>query len=332
MNGTSKHANDACLLFDDEPVESKRGVVRRMMTPTRCEEPVLVPERSWEIDAWCGDPGASVLQDIDGTCHLWYMLKYADGDAEPTAPLSLVAELDEKTRADFASMKRYILCYARSQDGIHWEKPDCGIFEYGGSLRNNIVMSARLGGTVILDPNAPPEERMKMLLGGGPRIPYIGKGQSKPSKNVYHAIYGASSPDGVHWRMTEEPVLPWYTDTTNVVYWDDQRDKYVAFVRWNHGMSYEEGSTVVRDTCFYRAIGRAESADFHRFPSPERILAPSEQLWSPPAEGTDYYNTAAMKYPFAPDSYFLFISMFSLLLFWRIRVRTEISKRKEGIS
>jgi hypothetical protein len=104
--------------------------------------------------------------------------------------------------------------------------------------------------------------------------------------------------------------MPWYTDTTNVAYWDDQRRRYVAFVRWNEGMVLEDGMTVMNHRVFYRAIGRSESADFNSFPKPKCILRPPKRLWHPYNTGTDYYNTAAMKYPFAPDAYFLFISFF----------------------
>ena len=30
-------------------------------------------------------------------------------------------------------------CYAESKDGIHWTKPDLGLFEFDGSKKNNIV-------------------------------------------------------------------------------------------------------------------------------------------------------------------------------------------------
>ena len=30
-------------------------------------------------------------------------------------------------------------CYAESRDGIHWTKPELGLFEYQGSKKNNIL-------------------------------------------------------------------------------------------------------------------------------------------------------------------------------------------------
>jgi len=132
-------------------------------------------------------------------------------------------------------------------------------------------------------------------------------------QEIYHAIYGAASPDGIHWRRYAKPIVPWYTDTTNAAYYDDQRRKYVAFVRSNEGMIYRKGKTVTPDKGFrlrYRAIGRAESRDFRRFPEPVRIMEPTPAERRDYKTGVDYYNSAAVKYPFAPDSYFLFSSDF----------------------
>jgi len=309
MDDKTARMDSACILFDDAPVKHKRGVSRRLVSPTRCEEPILVPERSWEIDAWCGDPGASVVQDQDGTCHLWYMLKFADGGAKPP-PLRKSAS-GPRNLAELQTPPRYILCYARSRDGVYWEKPDCGVFDLDGNPRNNIVLTGRLGGTAILDPNGGTDARFRMLHGDGPRIPWRKAEDNEPSRVQYNGIYAAVSADGVHWRKSEKPAMPWYTDTTNVVYWDDQREKYVAFVRWDGGMRYEDGMTVVHEPFNHRAIARCESADFFNFPPPKVILTPPRTLWHPPETGVDYYNSAAMKYPFAPNAYFLFISMFS---------------------
>ena len=30
-------------------------------------------------------------------------------------------------------------CYAESTDGIHWSKPELGLFEVGGTRKNNVV-------------------------------------------------------------------------------------------------------------------------------------------------------------------------------------------------
>lgn len=309
-NASLGDASFVHVFIDDAMIEESAGVVRRMMPPLHMPDPVLVPEHSWEVDRWIGDSGVSVVQEPGGTCHMWYMLTFGGRDEQQVRGRIDAVGLDEKTRADLLSCPRYIMCYAVSDDGITWHKPSLHRIQVDGNAANNIVYAGRLGQSVFLDPTAPAESRFKMIHGGGERMPHRLSGEQAPARNVYHGIYGATSPDGIAWTPTPQPIMPWYTDTTNVAYWDDQRAAYVAFVRWNEGMVFENGMTVMKHPVFYRAIGRAESRDFFDFPRPSRVLRPPRRLWYPYNTGTDYYNTAAMKYPYAPDAYFLFISFF----------------------
>ncbi len=60
-------------------------------------------------------------------------------------------------------------CYAESQDGVHWNKPDLGLVEFEGSKKNNIIL--RGVGTHNFapfkdeNPNCAPEARYKALGG-----------------------------------------------------------------------------------------------------------------------------------------------------------------------
>jgi len=245
------------LLFDDALMESREGFTTTMNPAIRTEGPVLIPEKTWEHNAiwWI----ISVVDD-EGVYKMWY-------DA-----------WDEENQ--------WRLCYATSQDGIHWVRPSLGVIEYRGSRDNNIVFERLTGGyhagSVFKDPSAPSWKRYKYIYGGG-----------EPLK-----IYGAYSPDGIRWTpCAKEPIIPWYTDTQNVCFWDDGLRKYVAFVRWN-----EKG---------YRAIGRTESEDFENFPPPVKVHEPEEEERrgdSVPA--MDLYNSAAVKYPYAANSYFMFPSAY----------------------
>ena len=49
-----------------------------------------------------------------------------------------------------------LICYAESNDGIKWEKPNLGIFKFNGSGNNNIVWDLH-GASVFVDDSAPPE-------------------------------------------------------------------------------------------------------------------------------------------------------------------------------
>ncbi len=106
----------------------------------------------------------------------------------------------------------YRLGVLTSRDGIHWDKPKLRNAKDGAS---NVVIDDPVGlGTIFVDPNAPPDERIKYLSG------YDGR-----------AIYVYSSPDGFHFKRNETAALPFRAASQSIAYYDDQRQKYVAFHR-----------------------------------------------------------------------------------------------------
>ena len=79
----------------------------------------------------------------------------------------------------FATDKRekhpLFCCYAESDDGIHWRKPQLGLYEFQGSKANNIVMISDKIGNVNINaghpavfkdenPDAPPDARYKAFF------------------------------------------------------------------------------------------------------------------------------------------------------------------------
>jgi hypothetical protein len=247
------------LLFDDAFLESHRGFWWRVCPPRRTGERNVVADRSWEdfiINAWC-----TVMEDA-GRYRMWY------------------EAYDNTYTSDLQA--RY--CYAESLDGIHWEKPDLGIEAFAGSNDNNILFqnlggAGVHGGTVFKDPTAPPEEHYKFV--------YLG-----PAGNDAYAVWGAVSPDGLHWnRCDAGPILNVSSDTQTVAFWDARLRKYVCYCRlWNP----------------LRTIGRSESADFLHFPGAEEVL----RYDAKDPDDTDLYNSAAMKYPYAGNAYFIFTSLY----------------------
>ncbi len=67
--------------------------------------------------------------------------------------------------------------YARSRDGLEWEKPILGKREYEGSTANNLVVvqgdPEAFIQHALLDPDAAPERRYKGLIGTSDRKPVI---------------------------------------------------------------------------------------------------------------------------------------------------------------
>jgi len=299
------------LLFDDAFTDTKRGFKLTMNPALRDPQPVILPDQSWEKVGIFGDSMCSVIDD-DGLIRIWYSVPHPATADQVRAPLLAPAELkgfDAKTLNDIQSQARFLLCYAESDDGVNFRKPHLNVIRFGRSGRNNMVFAGRLGGTIFKDPSAKPSARYKIVHGHGPRLPNIHRGSDLPAKNIYHAIYSSHSPDGWHWKTTAKPSINWYTDTTNVAYYDDEKRRYVAFVRMNEGMTFNNGRTIVQPGGWkWRAIGRTESKDFTCFPKPKKIAEPSKREALPRATGMDYYNSAALKYPFAPSSYLMFSS------------------------
>jgi hypothetical protein len=92
------------------------------------------------------------------------------------------------------------LCYARSQDGVHWEKPALGLVEYKGSRQNNICELAEptLWSTaaVLYDPEDPDARRRF-------KIAY----EARFADGLKFCV--AYSPDGFRWtRSPRNPVGP----------------------------------------------------------------------------------------------------------------------------
>ncbi len=116
-----------------------------------------------------------------------------------------------------------VTCYAESKDGIHWTKPNLGLFDWNGSKENNIVWlgPGTHNFTAFLDanPKAPPESRYKAFGGigdyGGGLVPF-------------------ESPDCVHWKLTrQKPVITnGAFDSQNLAFWDTVRNEYRAYWRY----------------------------------------------------------------------------------------------------
>ena len=106
------------LLFDPVFLADSRGVELRMNAPYQDPEPVLTPDRPWEVGRF-GRYHTVMVED--GRFRMWYAVT---------------------TEAD--GRRRDLLCYAESEDGLYWEKPALGIVPFRGSGENNIVAIGHL--------------------------------------------------------------------------------------------------------------------------------------------------------------------------------------------
>lgn len=197
------------LFIDDYLVDSMEDVELRVHQPARKEVAVTFGSVPWEGDS---QNYFTILQDGQ-RFHMYY---HAWGQV-PTMPLSIA--------------------YMRSEDGIHWERPNLGLCEFEGSKENNIVLFGLRGYSshdfnpfVDEKPGTPPESKFKAvgMCYGGP------KG---------HGLFAFQSPDGIHWtEIKEGPVFqgPAF-DTQNVAFWSVKENCYVLFYR-----EFRDGIRIVR--------------------------------------------------------------------------------------
>ncbi|MCD4726260.1 MAG: hypothetical protein K8R46_01250 [Pirellulales bacterium] len=162
-----------------------------------------------------------------------------------------------------------VTCYAESDDGIHWTKPNLGLFEVRGTKQNNVVLARHpachnLAPMLDANPNAPPDQRSKALGGG-----------------QISGLIALVSPDGIHWKeLHKEPVIASDVcgskdvfDSQNVSFWSEREGCYVCYFRlWER----EKGKRV-------RWIARTTSKDFVNWSRPVSLTLdgkPRQQLYT----------------------------------------------------
>ena len=236
------------LLADDYLVEKLSGDAVQKMHQPKPHEVVLVTDKPWE----------------GNTCA--YYTIFQDGDLYRMYYRG--SHFDEVAKK---ATHREVACYAESTDGIHWKRPNLGLFEFAGSKDNNIVWDG-IGTHCFTpfkdeNPDCAADARYKAVARGRP----VGK----------KGLYAFKSPDAIHWSLIEnEPVITTGAfDSQNLAFWDPVRKLYVSYHR-----NFVDG---------VRAIMTCTSEDFVDWNEPVYLKygdAPHEHL----------YTNAIMPYQRAP--------------------------------
>lgn len=176
-------------------------------------------------------------------------------------------------------------CYAESDDGIHWRKPELGIHEFNGSKANNIVMITGKIGHVHADaghvavfkddnPDAPPDARYKAILRSN--------ATGRNPQGIPKGLLPFKSSDGLHWSpMSDAPVITdGAFDSQNLAFWDAAHRVYRAYWRY-----FDEGTGIERTWLppGVRAVRTATSRDFVTWENQEDLRyvdSPPEQLYT----------------------------------------------------
>ena len=233
------------LFVDDFLIESLNGLELRLHEPLR-EGPAFAFDNSWE-----GRFSAYPTIIKDGDLYRMYYRGLPDVEKSTVA----------------------VTCYAESTDGIHWSKPNLGLYEIHGARDNNVVLALdnkySRSFSPLLDtrPGVPPERRFKAITG------VEGKG-----------LAAFVSADGIHWKLWRKEFI--FTqglfDSHNVAFWSASEGQYVCYFRTWTGDGFSG----------FRTISRTTSKDFLNWTDPVAMDfgdTPMEHLYT---NGTQPYFRA----------------------------------------
>lgn len=142
--------------FDDLVIEQVQDLTRTVHRPEKEPGPLIGKDRPWERVAYFTVNGWSLFRGEDGEFKCWYMNWHVDPEE---------VKRQQVLYCCFAS-----ICYARSTDGLHWEKPDLDYYREAGA-RTNVVLGntesfMTLESTHVFEDHVDPDpgRRYKLLL------------------------------------------------------------------------------------------------------------------------------------------------------------------------
>ncbi len=209
------------LFLDDSAIAQMTGVTRQLHQPFD-HQPVVRPDHS-QGQVSVQSRSAPQWNPEKRLWEWWYWGYYR---VPPHGP--------------YHSTEARANCYATSNDGVHWETPNLGLYEWQGSRQNNIALdpAARTLYHIIRDEQEPdPQRRYKALFD-------------------VHDRYLGVSPDGFTWTMLDAPPIP-SQDESHFLY-DESSGQYLAFVK--------------QPTEWGRSVWLATSTDFQHFTAPQLVF------------------------------------------------------------
>ena len=244
------------LFVDDYVIESiEPGVISLMNQPLKyAGNPVLEMDRCWEADMHFANSTSVIYDKEEKLFKIW-------------------------TETVNYNWSDTLLAYYVSNDGIHWEKPLTGQFDYHSpwcrgepSRKHNFLRPGVHRPGVFKDPHEnDPAKKYKTLYS-----PRAMRGQPRETRKGTWAAYSA---DGIHWKDYLAEVNPVFlsNDTHQVVFWDPHRDKYVTHIRLKPPLFKDNPRMWGRDRQEgVRTPGLATSDDFLHWNAPKDMRDPVE--------------------------------------------------------
>ena len=248
-------SRDRYLLLDSRIIDSTANAKLALGSVKKhTANPLFVADKPWEPRYDNMYP--NVIFDAEEQLYkCWYCPFIVDERTTMTPPAKRNPNSTHYMSAKPNKRDEAIL-YATSKDGIHWEKPELGLVEFGGNKRNNIVVRGPSGAGVHKDLH-----------------------ENNPARR-YKAFYAAQvgymqlirfSPDGLNWGPEIRcPEIAIQSDCHANMVWSPELQKYVGIVR-----HYDRFPVVGN-----RKIARTESADGLKWTRSELIIegTPKNQM------------------------------------------------------
>ena len=230
-------ANQSILLLDQALIQQESGI-QRQVHPGQKSPVVMEPGRDkpWEF---CGARmskrihlyGTPLYDDLVGKYRMWYFARmgphwrFESGnyqipglyvprtDQKPYSCHGVTA--DQYGRSFVDNDRGDLTCYAESDDGINWVKPNLGIFTFNGSPDNNIIWDLH-GASVFIDRQEKDANKRYKAIGFCRR---------------YRNIFLIVSADGIHWDDKDylEPVSGRSNEGTFNVTYDARNQLFRAY-------------------------------------------------------------------------------------------------------
>ncbi len=202
--GVSVQDHAVLLAIDDASLPLKQNLCYYLSKPTVRKEAVLSPMRD---DPTAPDFAGPILYGTvlfdEGQFRMWYKGHHFG--------------------ENYSDLKQGPTCYAQSDDGTHWVRPNLGQVEVKGSRDNNAIKlpdeSVQMAGVLKDHQDPDPQRRYKMVY--------------NPNNGKTWVLRTATSPDGINW-------------TASPNYATDKFLEISSFYRHNglfvvHGQSIESG-------------------------------------------------------------------------------------------
>lgn len=234
------------LAIDNVSLPLRRNLCLHLNHPRVRPEPVLTPRRD---DPAAPDQLAAVFYGTvlheQGKYRMWYQAT-AKG-IDPNLPDNLKIQLNPQATLDMTSGP---ICYAQSEDGLHWERPALDIGFYKGRKNTNALpmeLATTIGAAIVRDDQDPdPQRRYKAIFNY-----YDYQPGSTPAEQ-WGAMRTATSPDGLRWTVGGRDPLGTFFEANGFYQFNNQ---YIVIGQKTSPFALSEGG---------HASGRQAYAHFSR--------------------------------------------------------------------